>query len=67
MVAAEVVGDLQAVEMLADGALLNGSDQEEEDERGEEGKVEEEGGDDSELLATLVYLAEVNVRKEGER
>ena len=67
MVAAEVVGDLQAVEMLADGALLNGSDQEEEDERGEEGEVEEEGGDDCELLATLVDLAEVNVRQEGER
>ena len=62
MVAAKVVGDLQTVQMLADGALLNWSDKEEEYERGEEGEVEEEGGDDSELLATLVDLAEVNVR-----
>jgi len=67
VVAAEIVGDLQAVQMLTDGALLDGPDQEEEYERGEEGEVEEEGGDDCQLLATLVYLAEVNVRQEGER
>ena len=67
VVAAEVVGDLQAVEVLADGALLDGPHVEEEDESGEEGEVEEEGGDDGELLATLVYFAEVNVREEGER